>query len=129
MENTLNWAIENWRTLALVLPFLLGGAALLLERGLNAAASTTVASVYRVALHAAHELQEEGIAWVRSPDGIAFRKELAARAYDQLPARIGPVPVGIVKMFVSRDVWLSWVEEAFEEACRLAERLELPSAG
>src|SRR5262245_24181075 len=104
---------DNWGYLALLLPLLVGGLGLLLQGRLRGEAHRVVAAVYRTAIHAASELQEEGIEWVRSPDGIAFRKGLAERAYDALPARIGVVPVGVVKVFVSRERFAELVESAF----------------
>jgi len=126
LEKVLEWSLLNWQYFALVLPFVLGIIVILLERGLKGAASSTVSGIYRAAIHAAAELQEEGIEWVRSPDGIAFRKGLAVSAYDLLPARIGPIPVGLVKLVVSRERWVALVEKAFEEAVEVAERLEFP---
>jgi len=126
MENVVRFLLENWQYFVLVLPFVLSIIVILLERGVKGAANTTVSAVYRAAIHAATELKEEGIEWVRSPAGIAFRKELAEKAYDCLPARLGPVPVGLVKLVVSRERWVALVESAFAEAVVVAERLELP---
>lgn len=82
----------------------------------------TVAAVYRVALHAAAGLG--GLEWLRSPEGIAYRRDLAARAYDVLPLRLGPIPIGIVKLWLSREQFAALVEAAFVEVVALAERLE-----
>ena len=109
-----------------LLPVVLGLASLALQGKLKGYAQQTVAAVYRVSIHAAAELQEEGLGWLRSEDGIAFRKELAEKAYDVLPAKIGPVPVGILKAVISRERFCIWVEQAFQEMAELAGRLEFP---
>jgi hypothetical protein len=107
------------------LPFILGLIALAVQGRLHGVARETVAAAYRVAIRAANELGDEGMAWLRSEAGIAYRRELAEMAYDVLPARIGPVPVGAVKLLVSREKWVEIVEGAFQEAAKLATRLEL----
>lgn len=107
------------------LPFVLGLIALAARGRLREFARETVAAVYRVAIRAAEELQDEGLEWLRSPDGVAYRKELAERGYDALPASIGPVPVGMVKLLISREKWCELVERAFQEMAELAERIEL----
>lgn len=109
-----------------VLPFLAGVIALAAQHRLDDFARETVAAVYRVAIHAANELQDEGLTWLRSEAGIAYRKELAGRAYDLLPERIGVVPVGLVKLVISREAFQNLVEGAFQEMAKLADRLELP---
>jgi hypothetical protein len=53
-----------------------------------------MSSAYRVATHAAVEWREDGIAWLRGSEGVTLRRRLAEAAYDALPARIGPAPVG-----------------------------------
>lgn len=87
-------------------------------------ARATVSAVYRVALRVAAELADEGLDWLRSPAGVAFRKNLAGEAYDLMPARVGPLPIGLIKLAVSREQWCSWVELAFQEAVELAEKLD-----
>ena len=85
-----------------------------------------VAAVYRVAIHAASSLQGEGITWLQSDAGVAYRRQLAARAYEALPGSVGPVPVGLVKLFVSEPQWGALVEEGFQAVVHLADKLELP---
>lgn len=85
----------------------------------------TVAAVYRVAIHAASELGDGGLRWLRSEDGINFRKRLAKRAYAAIPGSLGPVPVGMVKLLISEEQFIALVEGAFEEVVALAEKLEL----
>lgn len=109
-----------------ILPFSLALVALAVQGKLRGAARATVSAVYRVAIRAANVLEAEGMAWLRSADGIAYRRQLADLAYDSLPASVGPVPVGLVKLLVSRERWVRLVEAAFEEAVKLAEKLELP---
>jgi len=87
---------------------------------------STVAAAYRVGIHAADALADEGIAWLKGDAGVAYRRHLAELAYDSLPATIRGIPVGIVKTFVSREKWCELVEEAFQAACPIAEKLELP---
>ena len=84
----------------------------------------TVAAVYRVAIRAAAHMGDEGIAWLRSENGILARQQIAAQAYDLLPARLGPVPIGVVKLVVTREQFIRAVEAAFEEMVALADRLE-----
>lgn len=126
MENVVK-AIEPYLPyVAGALPFIFGIIALAVNGRLKGFAQETVSAVYRVALAAANELQDEGLAWLRSDAGVQYRKELAGRAYDLLPARLGVVPVGIIKAFVTRDAWCALVEQAFTEMANLAERLDLP---
>jgi len=106
--------------LAIVAAASLGIAALVNEK-LNAQARRAVAAVYRVAIHLAAEY---GIEWLRSEEGIRFRRELAERTYDALPDRIGPVPVGLIKLVVSRERWCELVEAAFQDMVELARKLE-----
>ncbi len=103
-----------------------GVAHLYATHRLEGYARATVSAVYRVALKVAAELADEGLAWLRSPAGVAFRKNLAGEAYNLLPAQVGPLPVGLVKLWVSQEQWCSWVEAAFQEAVELASKLELP---
>ncbi len=118
---------ENWGYIALLLPLLVGGIGLLAQGKLAGVAHQTVAAVYRVSIHAATELQRDGIEWLNSQDGISFRKDLAERAYDALPPRIGPVPVGLLKVFITRERWIGWVEAAFQDVVAMACRLEFPT--
>jgi hypothetical protein len=112
--------------IGIILPFVLGLVALLVQGKLHGFARETVAAVYRVAVHAANDLQDEGLAWLRSEAGIAYRQHLAELAYDSLPATVYGVPVGLIKTIVSRERWVALVEAAFQEVCSLAEKLELP---
>lgn len=108
------------------LPFVLGLIALAVQGRLDGFLRETVAAVYRVAIHAANELQDSGLEWLKSEDGIAFRKELASAAYDYIPGRVGPVPVApVVRALISREQFCALVESAFQEIAELAERLEL----
>lgn len=111
---------------AAVLPFVFGIIALAVRGELHGYARKTVAAVYRVAIRAANEMQDGGLAWVRSPEGIAYRQRLAGDAYDALPLTIRGIPVGLVKTVVSREQWCAIVERAFGEVVELAEKLELP---
>lgn len=104
---------------------IIGIFALAVNHDLNLFLRDTVAAVYRVAIRAASDLGDEGLRWLRSEDGITFRKKLAARAYDTIPSHIGPVPVGMVKLLISREQFADLVENAFEEIVILADRLEL----
>ncbi len=109
------------------LPFVFGLVALAVQGRLRGFARKTVAAVYRVAIHAANDLQDEGLEWLRSEAGITYRRRLAESAYDALPASIRGVPVGLVKAIVSRETFVELVEAAFREIAELAERLELPA--
>ena len=116
---------EHLHLVMYALPFLAGIVSLAARGELQSFARQTVAAVYRAAIRAAAELQDEGLQWLRSADGIAYRKDLAGRAYDMLPAKVGMVPVGVVKLVVSRDAFVAFVERAFQEVVELAEELEL----
>ena len=107
------------------LPFVLGVVSLLVQGRLQSFARETVAAVYRVAIHAANDLQDEGLGWLRSEAGIAYRRRLAEGAYDALPATVRGIPVGLVKAIVSRETFVGLVESAFGEIAGLAEKLEL----
>jgi len=113
-----------WAYIALLLPVIAGGIGLLLEGRLKGETQRVVGAVYRVSIKAARDFEEQGLAWLVSPDGVAFRKGLAENAYDALPARVGWLPVGILKSFVSRELFVVWVEKAFVEMVELADRLE-----
>lgn len=126
MEQVLNVVQPYLPYVAYALPFVFGLVALAVSGRLNKFAQETVSAVYRVAIHVASELQDEGLAWLRSEAGVAYRKELASRAYDAVPATVYGVPVGLVKLVVSREVFCAMVERAFNEMAELAERLELP---
>lgn len=112
--------------LGVVMLLALGGLALHTQGQLDNFVRATVSAVYRVAIAAAAELSDTGLAWLRSEDGINFRKGLVQQAYDYIPARIGPVPVGLIKMLISRDQFAALVERAFEEMVELAEELQVP---
>ena len=75
---------------------------------------------------AADALADEGISWLKGSAGIAYRKHLSELAFDNLPSSIRCIPVGLVKSFVSREAWCAMVEDAFQAAVPIAERLELP---
>lgn len=111
--------------IAWAVALLIGVGALAANNQLNIFLRETVAAVYRVAIKAASDLGDEGLRWLRSEEGIAFRRDLAARAYDAIPSALGPVPVGVIKLLVSRDQFAGLVENAFEEIVALADKLEL----
>ena len=118
--------LAYWPFIAIVLPVVLSLVYKLLEQTLKGKALEGVAGAYRVAIRAAVEFQGEGIDWLRGPQGILLRQRLADAAYDCLPSTIWGIPVGLVKLVVSREWWRSWVEEAFDGVCDLAEDLEYP---
>lgn len=112
--------------LGLVLPVILG---LLLggQARLDTFVRETVAAVYRVAIHSADVLGAEGIAWLRGEAGITYRKALAAEAYRHLPSRIGGLPVGIIKVYLTEERFCQLIEVAFQEVVKLADQLEGPA--
>ena len=59
----------------------LGYLVLLVDNRLNGFVRKTVAAVYRVAIRAAVELEDEGLSWLRSEEGIAFRRGLVGSAW------------------------------------------------
>ena len=63
---------------AYALPFVLGLISLLVSGKLKGFAHETVAAVYRSAIHAASELQDEGLLWLQSAEGIAYRLHVRA---------------------------------------------------
>jgi hypothetical protein len=75
---------------------------------------------------AADALADDGIAWLKGDAGIAYRRHLAELAYDELPSSVRGIPIGLVKTFVSREKWCELVEDAFQSAVSIAEKLELP---
>lgn len=126
LTKALEWLTVAWPYIAMVLPFVMGLVALYLRGELENKARETVGAIYRLALHVAEEMEDEGLEWVRSPEGIAFRKGLAGDLYDLLPAKIGSVPVGLIKAVISREKWCAMVESAFQEMVELADKAEKP---
>lgn len=118
--------MENNQLVLLVLSAVLGLVVLAIRGQLVGLARQTVGAVYRLGINAAYELSEEGISWLKSESGIAYRKHLAELAYNSLPAFIGPVPIGLIKSVVSLDVWCRLVEKVFEEIADLADNLVIP---
>jgi hypothetical protein len=112
--------------IGIALPIIAGLISLAVRGELDDYARSTVAAVYRVGIHAADALADEGIAWLKGSAGIAYRRHLAELAYDNLPSSIRGIPVGLVKSFVSREAWCAMVEDAFQSAVSIAEKLELP---
>lgn len=82
-------------------------------------ANRVVGAVYRAALGAAE--QYGGLEWLRSPDGVAYRKALVRRAYAVLPSPLGPVHW---KLLLSEDRFCSLVELAFLKVVSLADDLQ-----
>ncbi len=113
-----------WGYIALLLPFVVGGIGLLLRGRLKGEAQRVVGAVYRAAIHEALDLADGGETWLVSPYGIEFRKKLIERAYDCLPDRIGWLPVGLIKAFVTREQFVVLVEKAFVDMVAVANRLE-----
>jgi hypothetical protein len=110
----------------IALPLIAGLISLAVRGELDDFARSTVGAVYRVGIHAADALADESIAWLKGSAGIAYRRHLAELAYDSLPSTIRGIPVGLVKSFVSRERWCELVEDAFQSAVSIAEKLELP---
>lgn len=105
------------------------GIALAAVVTVNAQARTfarqTVSAAYRVGIRTAAEAADQGIDWLRSEQGIIYRHQLVARAYDLCPTTIGPVPVGaIFRLVVSRERFIRLVDVAFEEMLEIADGLE-----
>ena len=103
--------------------FFIAVAIIAANETLSRYARSAVAGGYRVGLAVAETLEDEALRWLRSEDGAEFRKQMAVRAYDALPGTIGAIPVGMVKMVVSRDMFSSWVDRAFEEMADLVDGL------
>lgn len=127
MENSMEEmlrAAEPYLPYALVaLPLLVGLVGVSVRYRVRGFARETIGAVYRVALQTADELQDAGIAWIKSDDGIAFRKQLAECAYDLLPARLGPIPLGILKMVYPRERFCLLIETLFSRMVATAEEL------
>src|SRR5829696_3847909 len=126
MGHIIEIAIPYLPYIGIALPFIAGLISLAVQGKLDDYARSTVAAAYRVGVHAADALADEGIAWLKGSAGIAYRRHLAELAYDNLPATIRGIPVGLVKSFVSREAWCAMVEDAFQSAVAIAEKLELP---
>jgi hypothetical protein len=84
----------------------------------------TIAAVYKVALRVAVDMGEGGLEWLHSEEGIRFRKNLAERAYDAIPSSAGPFPVGLLKLWITREGFVLLVQRAFDEMTELADTLE-----
>lgn len=113
--------LEPWVPLILTaFPFVVWFVSLLVHNKLNLFARETVAAVYRAAILTASSLHDNNLQWLRGPSGIAYRKNLARRAYDMIPSRVGIVPIGILKVFVTRDQFADMVEHAFREITTIA---------
>lgn len=126
MENIISVVAPYLPYVGIALPFIAGLISLAVQGKLDDFARSTVGAVYRVGIHAADALADEGIAWLNGDAGVAYRRHLAELAYDELPATIRGIPVGLVKTFVSREAWCAMVEDAFQSAVSIAEKLELP---
>ena len=118
--------MENSQLILLSVLSVLGLLVLAVRGKLVGLAKETVGAVYRLGINAAYQLSEEGIDWLKSESGIAYRKHLAELAYNSLPAFIGPVPIGLVKQWVSLAVWCRLVERVFEEIADVADNLIIP---
>src|SRR5215211_423038 len=116
MGNIVEIATSYLPYVGIAIPFIAGILSLAVQGKLDDYARSTVAAAYRVGIHAADALADEGIAWLKGDAGIAYRRHLAELAYDSLPATIRGIPVGLVKSVVSREVWCELVEEAFQSA-------------
>lgn len=126
MEQVISFLVEYRLVTGALIASIAGLVSLAINHRLNTFAREVVAAVYRVSIRAANELQEEGIAWLRSEEGIAYRKMLARAAYASLPERLGPVPVGLVRKLITEDQFCALVESAFQSIVELADNLELP---
>lgn len=105
--------------LALALVFV---AALFLMTLRNATAAylrEVIGAVYRVGLKVALQRGDAALEWLTSEEGIAFRRGLAARAYDLLPPSLFWLKLG-----VSKEQFVGLVETAFESMKRLSAGLE-----
>jgi hypothetical protein len=126
VENIYNIVAPYLPYIGIALPIIAGLISLAVRGELDGFARSTVGAVYRVGIHAADALAEEGLTWLKGDAGIAYRKHLSELAYDNLPPSIRGIPVGLVKSFVSREAWCAMVEDAFQAAVSIAEKLELP---
>lgn len=113
--------------LVYAIPVLAGVVALAVTGKLKSFARQTVSAVYKVAISQAEDLQDEGLQWLRGAEGVAYRKALAERAYDALPSTLWGIPVGLVKVVVSREVWVATVQRAFDQMASLAEEIQFPA--
>lgn len=78
-----------------------------------------IGAVYRVGLKVAHQRGDEALAWLTSEEGIAFRRGLAARAYDLLPPSLFWLKLGVTK-----EQFCDLVEAAFKRMKSLSAGLE-----
>jgi hypothetical protein len=82
----------------------------------------TVAAVYRVAIKVAEELKHDGLDWLLSEEGVAYRKALVLDFYSHLPDRLGPVPIGLLKPLLPATTFVDLVEQAFQRVVALAKQ-------
>lgn len=95
MENIISIIGPYLPYIGIALSFLLDVITLAVRGQLDDYPCVTVAAVYRVGIHGADALADEGMAWLRSEAGVAYRRSLIEQAYDLQPVYIGVVPVGL----------------------------------
>ena len=84
-------------------------------------AMKAVAAVYRASLSVAEDCG--GLEWLKSPEGVAYRKLLVRRVY-----ALAPSPVVPWKLFVSEEAFCALVEVAFVRMLVLATTLAASDA-
>lgn len=126
MEHIISIVAPYLPYISIAIPLIAGLISLLVRGELDDFARAAVGAAYRVGIHAADALADEGIDWLKGSAGIAYRRHLAELAYDNLPSSIRGIPIGLVKSFVSREAWCALVEDAFGVVVSLADKLELP---
>lgn len=122
MENAVLFMVEYWFVFAL---FGLPLVVLLGKMGLDRETNKTIAAVYRAALDRASTFKDEGVHWIWSDEGKAFRRELAIKSYAVLPDRIGGIPTGLIRLAVSEAQWIVLVDHAFAKMVELAGELSV----
>lgn len=110
--------------IAYIAPIVIGLIIAAVQGRLSDYARETVGAVYRLGLRAAEDFREQGLEWLRSAEGVQYRRQLAESAYDALPATIRGIPIGIVKTFISRDRWADMVEIIFQDISAFSERFD-----
>jgi hypothetical protein len=91
---------------------------------LNSTAQKAVSAAYKVGIGLAANMCEDGVEWLRSDESKEFRRQIAVSAYCLLPVKIGPIPVGLIKVVITEDRFCAIVQHAFDEMAELAEQFE-----
>lgn len=119
----MEFIVLHWPLLAGVALLALLVTLIAVNHKARALAAQAVSAAYKVGLTLAGQAGVEALEWLATEDGAQFRRQLAIRAYDALPVRVGPVPVGLLKLWVSERQFVQMVDAAFLEMREVADSL------